>query len=130
MFGLFTYPKRLNNLYCDAVLVWVCSKEANEDAIEIATGAFVTAAGGQRESMAMFLEAVSHDYVDNAKGAKKKKLAEERIKALKMSYILACEDGMTKFRGQMKNKTYTAVQKGDETYFRSDSKLAGLFKNN
>ena len=48
-FGFFTYPKRLNDLFGDAVDVWLIL--GDEDALEIAANAVLTAAHKQRESM-------------------------------------------------------------------------------
>ena len=132
MFGIFTYPKRLNNLYADAVMVWLFgdnNETALEDALEIASGAFVTAAREQRESMANYIDSVLADLKNNSDSEEALKAIQERVMALKLSCVQACDDGMNKNRSQMKAKTRTAVQKGDETYFRSDPQLAYIFKN-
>ena len=49
VFGFFTYPKRLNDLFIDAVNIWLIL--GDEDALEIAANALMTAADKQRESM-------------------------------------------------------------------------------
>lgn len=132
MFGIFTYPKRLNNLYADAVLVWLFggnNETAMEDALEIASGAFVTAAREQRESMANYIDAAVTDLKNSSDNEEAVTAMQQRVMALKLSCVQACDDGMNKNRSQMKAKTRTAVQKGDETYFRSDSQLAYIFEN-
>jgi len=45
MFGFFTYPKRLNDLFADAVNVWLVL--GDEDALEIASNAVLTAGGNK-----------------------------------------------------------------------------------
>ena len=49
VFGFFTYPKRLNDLFGDAVNVWLIL--GDEDALEVAANVVLTAAHKQRETM-------------------------------------------------------------------------------
>jgi hypothetical protein len=47
VFGIFTYAKRLNDLFGDAVNIWLIL--GDEDGLEVATNALLTAASKQRE---------------------------------------------------------------------------------
>ena len=79
--------------------------------------------------MANYIDAAVTDLKNSSDNEEAVTAMQQRVMALKLSCVQACDDGMNKNRSQMKAKTRTAVQKGDETYFRSDSQLAYIFEN-
>lgn len=129
VFGLFTYPKRLNELFSDAVNVWLVI--GDPDALEIAANAVLTAAQRQRESMIHYA-ATSVEPVELIFGATgtvptsvsgnetvdldKVKL---RLKILLSTIQNLQNVSLMQARKEMKRENEQAVQKGDAKFFRS-----------
>ena len=139
MFGFFTYPKRLNNLYADAIWVFLffgnSNKIAQGDAFEIAVGAFVTASKSQRESMArylfqteeeiqrIYLKSSDSEAIEPIQSMQLYALMSEKVELLKKSFIDASKAGLIANRSQLSVNPRKAIEKGDDQYFHSNFQL-------
>ena len=129
VFGLFTYPKRLNELFCDAVNVWLILGE--EDALEVAANAVLTAIHKQRESMILYAATADVPFESMYEGAgaiptsvSGEQVVEldaikERLEILLGKFEEIQGVSLMQARKSMKRENEKAVQKGDTSYFRS-----------
>ena len=115
MFGLFTYPKRLNGLYVDSLAVWLLHPQRVSLALEIAAGSYVTAAGKQRASMHDTFNGMSSQLTGTLSGDEQAELI-ERMQVLEIAFANASVAGL-KWRNSMSKEAYRAVTKGDEQFF-------------
>ena len=129
VFGFFTYPKRLNDLFGNAVNVWLIL--GDENALEIAANAVLTAAHKQRETMIHYAATAVEplEEIFEAVGpiptsfwgdqTVELDIVKERLGILldKLEKILGA--GLMQARKGMKRENEYAVQNGDSTYFRS-----------
>lgn len=128
VFGIFTYAKRLNDLFADAVTIWLVL--GDEDALEVATNAVVTAAGKQRETMIHFaatalepLGLISEQMGGIPTSVSRKEMVElptveERLQSLLDKLAEAQGVSLMQARKAMKRENEKAVQKADVAYFR------------
>ena len=129
VFGFFTYPKRLNDLFGDAVNVWLI--RGDEDALEVAANAVLTAAHKQRETMIHYastavepLELMYEGHVaipTSVSGEQTVKLdtVKERLEILLGKLEEVQGVSLLQARKAMTRENEKAIQKGDATYFRS-----------
>lgn len=127
VFGFFTYPKRLNELFCDAVNVWLVL--GDQDALEIATNAALTAAQQQRYTMIRYAVTSVDTFERVWKGAVPTSISGSRtvdfitIKKHQDILLSALRNlqgvSLMQAREAMKRENERAVQKGDAKFFRS-----------
>ncbi|MDA1089796.1 MAG: hypothetical protein O3A85_05730 [Proteobacteria bacterium] len=129
VFGFFTYPKRLNDLFCDAVNVWLILED--EDALEVAANAVLTAAQEQRDSMIhyaatadkifelMYGDAGAIPTSDSGGQTIELDTVKKRLEILLGKFEEIQGVSLMQARKAMKRENEKAVQKGDTSYFRS-----------
>lgn len=127
MLSWFSYPHRLNNLFCDAVNVWLLL--ADEDALEVAIGSYFTAANRQRASMLDYartaIEPIALVVNKEVFGASEVVeehggigVITERLNALLDNFDKAQNQSLMAVRKAMTPENEKAVAKGDDQYFR------------
>lgn len=126
--GFFTYPKRLNDLFCDAVNVWLIL--GDEDALEIAANAVLTAGRKQRETMVHYaataIEPIKH--ISEGIGAIPTSVldghtvelgvVERRLEILLGKFEEMSGISLMQARKAMKPENRAAVWKAETTFFR------------
>ena len=128
IFGFFTYPKRLNELFCDAVNVWLIL--GDNDALEIARNAALTAADRQRGSMILYASTVllpmrlafaATGAVPTSVMSEQKVefgVIEHRLMVLLDKFEELKGASLSNARRAMKRSNRDAVEKGDVKFFR------------
>jgi hypothetical protein len=125
----FTYPKRLNDLFSDAVNVWLIL--GDENALEIAANAVLTAAHKQRESM-LHYAATAVEPLKLACGAVGTiptsvsdeqtvafETVEQRLEILLGKFEEIQGSSLPQARNEMKRDNEKPVAKGNTKFFRS-----------
>ena len=129
VFGFFTYSNRLIDLFSDAVNVWLI--RGDEDALEIAENAMLTARHKQRKSMIQYaatavgpIEAISGGvgvFPTSASGKQTVALdtVKQRLEILLDKFEETQGINLKQARKAMKPENEKAVQKGDAKFFRT-----------
>jgi len=126
MFGFFTYSKRLNEVFADAVNAWIYLEDS--DGLEIAVNAALTAVGAQRDSMITYAES-SKDLMEAMfEDGQTLKFSEEivvqregvnnRLSELLAEIDRTAGDNLTKARMAMKSENFKVVFKAKVDYFK------------